>query len=727
MPIELSLLHEPINRFILAEADDPVGAAVRRLNLAQGEDWWHLVVVMGGGRFAAIPFKSLVSLAATEQELFFTHRLGDLMSQLHVPEAQVVERDSMGTQTARELADESPGRVLVVTEAGQFLGIIYRGVAAGSSQETTMLSLFHRYAHTGMLHPEPAPGPLPAPAPPSPLPPPPPAPRYVQCEVSDNTDPQHPGKLERSFLAGREHLLTVWVAELQAGAIAAPGPVDLSHLPDLPSWDLQVYFWEPNHAPDVQVGKLTLYREPPPGQPVDTCAFTFTPHAGLPAFQGRLALVYQQNVLQMLYLEGKVVADPAETGPDDQIRFQWADVKGLGNPDQLQAFDLVFYNEADPLQGAGLMFFGGQAGLKQVSGLEAGIRDLITTLKEAGMPGGTSLEDRQQALLYLANQGSLLYTTIQEQIGTESETSLRLREVKRIQLVSAVRDVFPLELVYVYPPPEPGAVLCPNARQAIQSGTCPVCDSLDEASAAGTLCPLGFLGLRSTIERHAIQPVQKTDLALQGMDYQLRVGLTAGDKTLNPLVSSLCAVSANVTGANRDKFTTALQTLFPQGFEVAQDWNEWKHKVQATSPSILILLPHTLKDHGIPSLEIGSLPLWNSMIKEAYVRKSRESRPVVLLIGCETAVPEMPYQGFAAAFSQAGAVITVMTLSPIHESRATPITEILVRQLQQSAQMKHTFSQALLQARRTAMAAGYAEVLSLVADGDADWILTEEN
>jgi hypothetical protein len=41
--------------------------------------------------------------------------------------------------------------------------------------------------------------------------------------------------------------------------------------------------------------------------------------------------------------------------------------------------------------------------------------------------------------------------------------------------------------------------------------------------------------------------------------------------------------------------------------------------------------------------------------------------------------------------------------------------------------MKHTFSQALLQARRTAMAAGYAEVLSLVADGDADWILTEEN
>jgi hypothetical protein len=646
-----------------------------------------------------------------------------------------VERAEIGTQAARELAEESPGRVLVVTDAGQCLGIIYRGVAGGSLEETTMLSLFHRYGQTGTLHPGPLPGPPPAPAPPAPAPPapappapaplPPPGPRYVQAEVYDHSDPQSPARLERAFLAGKEHLLNVWVAELQAGAIAAPRPVDLSQLPDLPSWDLQVYFWEPNHAPQVQLGKLTLYREPLPGQPTDTCDFTFTPRPGLTDFQGRLALVYQQNVLQMLFLEGKVLADPAEAGANDQIRFRWAEVKGLGHPEALPDFDLVFYNEADPLQGAGLMFFGAKAGLKQVSGLEGGIRDLITTLKEAGTPGGTSLEDRQQVLLYLANQGSLLYRTILEQIGTESESGLRLREARHIQLVSAVRDVFPLELVYVYPPPEPGAGLCPHARQAILSGACPTCDNLDEAGSAGSLCPLGFLGLRSTIERHAIQPVQITDLALDGMDYQLRVGLTAGGKTINPLVSSLCAVSARVTQANRDRFTTTLQALFPSRFEFAQDWDEWKAKVRDTSPSMLILLPHTLKDHGIPSLEIGNLPLWNTIIKEAHVRSSPESRPVVLLIGCETAVPDTPYQGFAAAFSRAGAVITVMTLSPIHESRATPITEILVRQLQQSAQTGQTFSQALLQARRTAMAAGYAEALSLVADGDADWVLTE--
>ena len=108
------------------------------------------------------------------------------------------------------------------------------------------------------------------------------------------------------------------------------------------------------------------------------------------------------------------------------------------------------------------------------------------------------------------------------------------------------------------------------------------------------------------------------------------------------------------------------------------------------------------------------------------MRASKDARPLVLLIGCETAVPDAPYQGFAAAFSQAGAAITVMTLSPIYESHAVSITEILVSQFRQSAQLQQTFSEALLQARRTAMAAGYAEALTLVADGDADWILIEE-
>jgi hypothetical protein len=207
----------------------------------------------------------------------------------------------------------------------------------------------------------------------------------VQGEVFDLSDPAAPQSLNQAFLAGKKHLLKVWLGKLEAGAIAAPQPIQLHTLPDQPSWELEVYFWEPNHAPAVQIQPLTVYRKQDPQNPLNICEFTFTPRADIPTFQGRLAVVYKQNILQMLFLEGKVVADAA-AGANDAIQFKWAEIKGVRSPEQLEEFDLVFYNESDPLQGAGLMFFGGEAGLKQVNGLEAGIQDMISMLKEAGQP-----------------------------------------------------------------------------------------------------------------------------------------------------------------------------------------------------------------------------------------------------------------------------------------------------------------------------------------------------
>jgi hypothetical protein len=179
-----------------------------------------------------------------------------------------------------------------------------------------------------------------------------------------------------------------------------------------------------------------------------------------------------------------------------------------------------------------------------------------------------------------------------------------------------------------------------------------------------------------------------------------------------------------VEQTSKQKLTTALGDLFPQGFEFAENWNDWKEKVKK-KPSTLVLVPHTKREANIPSLEIGDSTLWNTGINKTILGESEGSRPLVLLLGCETALPEVPYQGFAAYFSAAGAAITVITLSPIHESRAVPIAEILMRQCHQSAQEHRTFSEALLLARRAAMAKGYPEVLTLVADGDADWVLVE--
>ena len=467
---------------------------------------------------------------------------------------------------------------------------------------------------------------------------------------------------------------------------------------------------------------LTIYKEPLPNLPIKTCDFAFTPRADQPNFQGRLAVVYQNNVLQMLFLEGKVLSDPALADKNDQIHFQLAEVKGLGNLNHLQKFDLALYNETDSVQGAGLMFFGGQAGYRQPYGLKQGILDIITNLKDAGDPalGNVSLEARKDALVRLANQGSIIYENIQDQIGRGNKAMLHLREAQRLQLVSPEPDAFPLEMVYVYPAPTPEAELCPNAEQVLLNGKCATCERISEKDTAKVVCPLGFLGMRCIIERHIIQ----SD-AMENKDIKLCVGWMEEGKKILPLKSSLFATSREVTADDLQQLSSSLRVIFPDKLEYAQNWSDWKEKIKL-SPTILILIPHHVKSGEIPSLEIGKDILWSSGIKEPVVHVSPDIRPLVLLMGCQTAVPEAPYQGFAAAFSRAGAAITVVTLSPIHESHAVPITEILVRQFHQSALSKQSFGDALLQARRTAMAAGYAEVLTLMADGDVDWILTME-
>jgi hypothetical protein len=551
------------------------------------------------------------------------------------------------------------------------------------------------------------------------------APRFLQAKAYDNSDPQIPKKLTKVFLADCEHLLKVWIGEIREGAIVAPEPIKLDKLPDAISWDLQIYFWEPHHAPEVQVGNLTLYKEPQPGEPDPTCQFTFLTRKDRGDFQGRLAVVYKNNVLQMLFLEGKVLSDLNQALDEDKIRLQWVEVKGLNNLDFLQKFDMVMFNESASGVGSGLTFFGGKAGLSRACGLEHFIKDMTKSLTELCSPDSTSLEDQSSDLVMLARQGRRLYNTIQEQLGGNDISPINLRSITRLQLVSEIRDVFPLELVYVYPTPKPNAGLCTKFQQAILEGKCEDCEGLDEDDIVDVVCPLGFLGMRCVIERHMIKPLRLTKSLLDGNKYQILVGLTAGGKKLSPFNSSLAAASIRVKQKSKQKLYEALQDLFPQGFEFAANWDDWREKVKK-KPSTLLLVPHTEEERTIPCLEIGETKLANIEINKSILGESEEgSRPLVLLLGCVTGLPEEPYQGFALSFSKAGAAITVITLSQIHESRAVQLAEILLKQCYQSAKDHQTFSEAMLLARRTAMAKGYPEVLTLVADGDADWVLVE--
>ena len=100
---------------------------------------------------------------------------------------------------------------------------------------------------------------------------------------------------------------------------------------------------------------------------------------------------------------------------------------------------------------------------------------------------------------------------------------------------------------------------------------------------------------------------------------------------------------------------------------------------------MLVLLAHTLKNKfEIPTLEIGEvqrLPEVN--INRQYVRvEDATMPPVVLLLGCETAVLDIQFENFATQFRINGAAIIVLNdAAPVLGRHVVPVAKLLVEEL----------------------------------------------
>jgi hypothetical protein len=323
-------------------------------------------------------------------------------------------------------------------------------------------------------------------------------------------------------------------------------------------------------------------------------------------------------------------------------------------------------------------------------------------------------------LRFLARQGKLLYTAIVESQVEDHP----LRSAARIQLVSARESFLPLEFLYERPSPTAAASLCPRAGEALLAGACSDCDQLDAEAAGAVICPLGFWCMSRVIERHAVRPVAETDLS--GAEYALQSDPATGRDALDVLQAAVYAASNRVGEEQIEGLLGTLAEVTGQRAEYVQDWEAWRGAVRSRKPSLLVLLPHTLEDTDyIPTLEIGAeqrLP--GEQITPDYVHAALDYQPpIVLLLGCETAVPDVPFQSFVVQFRVHGAAIVLSTLTPVLGRHAAPVAVMLLNELRRVAGGQGTFGDALLGLRRRALAAGIPMVLTLVAYGDADWRL----
>lgn len=547
-------------------------------------------------------------------------------------------------------------------------------------------------------------------------------PRWLQAELyeiaGDGLAP-----LQRGLRVGAEHRLDVWIGPQQAGAIRAPEVFPEYQLPAyLEIYELQILFWQVNAVPQLQSGKVWL----PKGRGTSTsCAFHFRVRADVSSFEGRLQVMYGDRTLQTMLLTAPVLPDPSTAPEGSRIEFR------LDTPVRASPAGL------DPAQPRGPAFFsdtpsgatpqmtavaGDRVALHSLEGVDRTIKLIRGRLEQiASAPDAfATLDDAatKKLLRFLARQGRLLYNVM---AGTYLQ-GFHLADDLPIQVVSARESFLPIEFMYDRPAPAGDAELCPIAAAALDSGECTECLWKTEDEAKKYVCPLGFWCMRRVIERHAVRPVAET--GLEGAEYALAADPTEGRNTLNVLRSAVCASSDRVRPDDVEALRASLGAAIGEHVVYVKDWTAWRQAVQAGSPSLLVLLPHTLRDDDqIPTLEIGELQqlpeidiTWQDVHGEGAA-----APPVVLLLGCETAVPDIPFQNFATQFRISGAAIVLNTLAPVLGRHVVPVAQMLVEELKCAGEAGSTFGKALLEVRRRGLATGLPVVLSLVAYGDADW------
>jgi hypothetical protein len=558
-------------------------------------------------------------------------------------------------------------------------------------------------------------------------------PRWLQGQLYEGIgDGERP--LRRALRAGAFHRLVIRIGPRDEDWITGPeeAVVPVEDLPqDQEQYLLRVIFWEPDHVPEPLSDVIVLPRVYGPST---TCDFSFQTRVGVSGFRGRVVIQYGEGnrVLQSMLLVAQVVPDPANAPPEALIRFQseTAVRANLANLEAQQGFDVALVADEGE---DGVPYLSEMTServtlrsLQNAQGAIKRIRRRLTRIAKFPdeFPRDLHAESSENLLRFLARQGSLLHRAIvQEQIGDSL-----LLNADRIQLVSAAHSFLPLEFLYDQPSPVAReSRLCPDAAQALKPEGCSKCDKLDGPNAKQVICPLGFWCMKRVIERHAVRPVAESNLA--GADYALEADPVSGRETLEVMNAAVYAASNRVDEEQIDDALQSLVKATDQQAERVLDWAAWCSAVQDRKPSLLVLMPHTLEDDDyIPTLEIGDEEqLAETDISPDHVRARYINQPpVVLLLGCETDVPDVPYQKFAAQFRSNGAAIVLSTLTPVLGRHAVPVAQILLEELDRAARADGVFGDAVLALRRRALAEGLLMVLSLVAYGDAGWRLHKE-
>jgi hypothetical protein len=243
------------------------------------------------------------------------------------------------------------------------------------------------------------------------------------------------------------------------------------------------------------------------------------------------------------------------------------------------------------------------------------------------------------------------------------------------------------------------------------------------------VCPLGFWALSKVIERQVVDRGSSL-VDLSGMDFAVRTEPTAERGHLSGFTSALFAASEKVDSVRAGLSGGVLATLEEitgRNADRADTWADWAQKVSVLKPPLQVLLSHTEKVQNTLALEIGAGDLRAAGQFQGLVKPDPAVAPVVLLLGCDTAVADRQFQSFVTEFRDAGAALVVGTIAAVLGEHAAPVAQALAVALHDASTASGngalTFGEVMRDIRRTLLAGGELMALCLTSFGDADWRL----
>jgi hypothetical protein len=540
-------------------------------------------------------------------------------------------------------------------------------------------------------------------------------PRFIQAKVHEEDEGTQ--QALRALRNGKNHLILVRVGVQDADWLSTTEAFPADRLPEQEEHTLDVVLTAPELLSEPQRKQITL---PGTGSSSE-CSFRVRAGAYKGPFDARIIVLYEGRILQTALLKGFVSSIPESVEDSDVLRMETeAAVRSFDDLSGRTRFDAAFVLNRNRKGVKRITLLAGEyADVRRPDDFDKEIdhiRKRLEKLVAAEPPKQPSLRDEstRELLVYLALHGHVLRDLLTEIGGAV------ILAAERLQILAATPEsFFPLEFVYDGASPDDDAKLCPNAEQALAAGSCLGCASAHDAS---IVCPMGFWGLRKVIERHVHDPDAAAEV---DHDYRVDASPARGRTRLHKITSAQFAASEQVDGfksGTRAALAKQIERAIGTPTKRTLTWKQWVLDVDTADPPLLILLPHTETNAAdLASLFIeDTQELSVARIDHTYVG---DGGPIVLLLGCNTGDPTIPFQKFPAAFRRYGAAIVLATLTTVLGRHASVVAGEVVEVLTEHREEQATFGEVIRVVRRKLLGAGIPAALALTAYGDADWIL----